>query len=265
MLIDIHAHVYPDNLASKVTDHLKDHYGVPIKGQGTLQEYSTLCKNAGVTHGIVFTAATKPEQVEPANRWAILNHRRGNLIAFGTMHPLYTNIDEEMKRLRDAGIIGIKLHPDFQQFYLDDEQALAMYEKLAKHFIILFHVGDDQVPNKINYATPERMANALELVPGLQAIAAHMGGYQMWDRAMESLVGKDVFFDTSSTLPFLGSEKMRLMIEQHGYHRVLLGSDYPVNDPYSEVSGLKKLSLPEKQFNAIIGDNARRLLAHYGL
>jgi predicted TIM-barrel fold metal-dependent hydrolase len=265
MLIDIHAHVYPDNVANKVTAHLKEHYGISIKHQGTLQEYRKLCKKIGVNYAVVFTAATKPEQVEPANRWAMLNHRQGNLISFGTMHPHYTNIDGEIKRLRDAGIIGIKLHPDFQQFYLDDALALTMYEKLAKHFIILFHVGDDQVPDKTNYATPERMARVLELVPGLRAIAAHMGGYQMWDRAMECLVGKNIFFDTSSSYYFLAPEKMRLMVDSHGYQRVLLGSDYPFNDPYTEATCIKKLLLPEKQFNAIIGGNARKLLGSCGL
>lgn len=265
MLIDIHAHVYPPNIASKVTTYLKTHYGIPINYQGTLTEYRSLCKNTGVNHAVIFTAATKPEQVEPANSWAILNHQQGNFISFGTMHPDYDNIDSEIKRLRAAGIVGIKLHPDFQQFYLDDELALKMYEKLAKHFIIIFHIGDDEAPGKTNYATPKMMAQVLESVPSLRAIAAHMGGYQMWDQSRKYLVGKDIYFDTSSSYPFLDPAEMRLMIESHGYHRVLLGSDYPFTDPYTEATNLKKLLLPDKMFNAIIGDNTRGLLANCGL
>lgn len=33
------------------------------------------------------------------------------IITFGGMHPNYTNYKEELLRLKQAGIPGIKLHP----------------------------------------------------------------------------------------------------------------------------------------------------------
>jgi hypothetical protein len=265
MFIDLHAHIYPDNLAQKVTAHLKSHYGININYQGTVTEYLNICRQGNIDAAVVFTAATKPEQVTSANRWAIINNNKNNFISFGTLHPDYDDIDGEIKRLKTAGIKGIKLHPDFQNFYLDDEKALEMYEKLAKDFIVLFHVGDDETPEKTNYTSPERLAHVLEAVPSLKVIAAHMGGYQMWDRSIECLVGKNLYFDTSSSYYFLPAEKYRFMIKEHGCHKILLGSDYPFNDPIREANCIKNLGLNDNEYSAIIGDNAKKLLAAYGL
>ncbi|MEG6614996.1 amidohydrolase family protein [Peptococcaceae bacterium 1198_IL3148] len=265
MLIDVHAHIYPENLAQKVTANLNGHYGVPIAHQGTVAEYLNICRQGNVDAAIVFTVATKPEQVSPANRWAIINNNKNNLISFGTLHPDYQDLDGEINRLKSAGIKGIKLHPDFQKFYLDDKKAILMYEKLAKDFIILFHVGDDQVPEKTNYTSPARLANVLDAIPSLKVIAAHMGGYQMWDQAIEYLVGKNLYFDTSSSYYFLQAEKFRFIIKEHGWDKILLGSDYPFSDPIREVTGIKKLALSDNEYRAIIGDNARKLLADLGL
>ncbi|MBM7854849.1 putative TIM-barrel fold metal-dependent hydrolase [Desulfohalotomaculum tongense] len=264
MLIDMHVHFFPDNVAPKVTQQLARHYGMPVPYRGTVTEYQTLRRRANVDAAVFFTAATKPEQVPPANLWAIQNSKDG-LIGFGTLHPDYENIDDEINRLKKAGIKGIKFHPDFQQFFLDEEKALIMYEKLARDFILIFHIGDDQNSSKINYTSPERLAHVLETIPNLKVIAAHMGGYQMWDRALQCLVGKKLYFDTSSCYEFLPSDKFRYMIKEHGYHKILLGSDYPYNDPGRECSCIAKLGLKDNEYTAVIGENAKRLMAELGI
>lgn len=264
--IDFHVHFFPESIAAKVVEFLAAHYGIPVSHRGLKEEYVELARTASVQTAVFSTAATKPDQVTAANNWAMAN--RGNwFIPFGTLHPYAedTEIDAELARLRAAGIKGIKLHPDFQNFHLDENRAMSLYERLVPDFILLTHVGDDEAPHKVNCATPEQLSRVLELLPGLTVIAAHMGGYQMWGRARDALVGKDVFFDTSSTLDFLPDEDFVRMVRDHGVHKILLGSDYPFRDPGWEVARLSKLELSTAEFEAIVCHNGKRLFARMGL
>jgi predicted TIM-barrel fold metal-dependent hydrolase len=47
------------------------------------------------------------------------------------MHPDYEDVEGELDRIRAAGLRGVKLHPDFQHFCLDDEKAIAMFQAMA--------------------------------------------------------------------------------------------------------------------------------------
>ncbi len=262
--IDFHAHFFPERIAAKVVERLADHYGIPVNYRGIKGEYLALARRAGLQAAVFCTAATRPEQVKSANEWALANRGKG-LVPFGTLHPDMDDIDGELKMLRAAGVRGIKLHPDFQSFHLDEDRALALYERLIPDFVLLLHVGDEEIPGRINYATPEQLSRVLDLLPELKVIAAHMGGYQMWDRAMNCLVGRGVYFDTSSCLEFLPDEQFLTMVREHGVEKVLMGSDYPFRDPGWEVARLAGLGLSREELEAIIGNNARRLLAQLGL
>ncbi|MEG6511131.1 amidohydrolase family protein [Desulforamulus ruminis] len=258
MFIDMHAHFFPESIAFKVTHQLADYYEVDVPYQGTLEEYQNLIQRQGVDAAVFFTVATVPAQVKIANDWAIRN-TKGPLIGFGTLHPDYQDIDGEIQKLKRAGIKGIKFHPNFQQFYMDDPKALSMYERIVSDFIVLFHVGD--TPFRKDFSSPTRMSRILDLFPGMQVVAAHMGGWQMWDQALEHLVGREVYFDTSSSAGFLAPEKFKQMIREHGYRRILLGSDYPISDPLKESQYLDGLNLKDHEYRGILGENARKLLS----
>ncbi|MEW6182282.1 MAG: amidohydrolase family protein [Bacillota bacterium] len=264
--VDFHVHFFPESIADKVVGFLAAHYGIPVNYRGVKDEYLELGRKAGVQTAVFSTAATRPDQVKAANDWALENRDRF-FVPFGTLHPHgeVAEIDAELARLRAAGIKGVKLHPDFQYFNLDEDRALFLYERLAGDFVLLLHVGDDETPDKFNYATPEKLARVLDLFPGLTVIAAHMGGYRMWDRAMNALVGRKVFLDTSSSLDFLPDEKFVLMAREHGTHRIVMGSDYPFRDPGWEVGRLKGLGLKNDELEAVVFRNALRLLAATGM
>ncbi|MEW6173428.1 MAG: amidohydrolase family protein [Bacillota bacterium] len=264
--IDFHVHFFPESIAGKVVAFLAAHYGIPVNYRGLKEEYLGLARRANVQAAVFSTAATRPDQVIAANDWAIGNRGNG-FIPFGTLHPYAADaeIEAELDRLKAAGIKGIKLHPDFQFFNLGEDRVLSLYERLVPDFVLLTHVGDDEVPHKVNYATPEQLSRVLELFPGLTVIAAHMGGYRMWHRAMDVLVGKEVFFDTSSTLDFLPDGEFVRMARDHGIHKILMGSDYPFREPGWEVARLSKLGFGTDELEAIIYRNAARLLAKMGV
>ncbi|GAB6157459.1 amidohydrolase family protein [Desulfotomaculum varum] len=264
MFIDVHTHIYPEKISNKVVDFLQHHYGLPVPYQGTPVEFRHIKKRCHVNAAVYFTAATHPSQVRNANLWAKLNYNHG-MIGFGTLHPDDPHVESEIKWLKTMGIKGVKFHPDFQRFFIDDVKALYMYEKIAKDFIVIFHVGDDNSPRKIHYSTPRRLSKVLELFPAMKVIAAHMGGYQMWQDSIRYLCGKNLYFDTSSTAGILPDDTFKFMIREHGYDKILLGSDYPFSDPFTEYQKLARMGLPNQELTAIAGGNAARLLKDIGL
>ncbi|MBQ1974967.1 MAG: hypothetical protein II224_04080, partial [Ruminococcus sp.] len=80
-------------------------------------------------------------------------------VGFGTMHADYEDIKGEVERIIKLGLLGIKLHTDFQGFAIDDDSALPIYEAARGQLPILFHVGD----TKSDLSAPERVAKICEM------------------------------------------------------------------------------------------------------
>lgn len=152
------------------------------------------------------------------------------MTAFGTLHPGYEAWESQLERLKAAGIRGLKLHPDFQHFWLDDPRLLPMFEAAQDDFIFLFHIGDNVPPEK-NPSCPYKLAALLDRFPRLRCIAGHLGGYHQWEHSLKALVGRDVWLDTSSCTPFIQPDLLKAILHKHPQDRILFGSDYPLYDP----------------------------------
>jgi hypothetical protein len=173
-------------------------------------------------------------------------------IGLGTMHPDLDNIDSEIDRIISMGLRGIKLHPDFQEFNIDDESMMPIYGAAAGKLPILIHMGDEVKTS----SRPKRLARVLDLFPDLTVIAAHLGGYQMWDESLEYLAGRNVYFDTSSSLFCLDKEKAVEIIRRHGVEKVLFGTDYPMWTHEDELERFDNLGLSEDERRLILYKNA---------
>lgn len=206
MYIDIHTHAFHPKIAHKAVDHLNDFYSVNCAGDGTIAHLLERERKAEMEKCVVLCAATAPAQVIPANNYAITlqKEHEDRVIAFGTVHPGYEDWESELKRIKAAGIRGIKLHPDFQSFWLDDPRLLPIFEAAQKDFVFEIHIGDKTTPAQ-NPSCPYKLAAILRQFPGMRVIAAHFGGYRMWAHALDALSGnrfENLWFDTSSTTPF---------------------------------------------------------------
>lgn len=118
---DWHTHAFHPKIAAKVLKQLSSHYGIEPVGTGLVEDLVTRQERAGLDHAVVHTAATAPHQVIPGNDWAIklqTGHRK--LTAFGSLHPGFTEWENELLRLEGKAIQGLKFHPDFQGYDLDD-------------------------------------------------------------------------------------------------------------------------------------------------
>jgi predicted TIM-barrel fold metal-dependent hydrolase len=182
------------------------------------------------------------------------------VIPFGTYHPDCRNWQQEIQRLRASGIKGIKLHPEFQGIDLADPRLKDFFEEVQSDFVLMVHVGDRQTCHT-NLSTPQKLANILDEFHNLRVIAAHMGGYLFWEEVLQSLVGRDIFLDTSSTLPFIDPELFRRIVSKHGTDRILFGSDYPLRAPQQDLPLLDAIPwLNDDAKEAIKGWNCARLL-----
>ena len=123
MKIDCHIHAFPDGIAERAMKKLSDIAGFPHYSLGTEEDTRRILSDSGVDVGVLLPIATKPSQQSSVNAWAALaNH--GNIVSFGTVHP--DNIDylEELDRIKSLGLKGVKIHPDYQGFYLFEERLL---------------------------------------------------------------------------------------------------------------------------------------------
>lgn len=125
MIIDFHAHIYPAKIAEKASDTIGQFYNIQMKYKGSPESLLESGSRIGVDRYIVHSTATAPHQVESINNYIIGEvESHPEFIGFGTIHPEYENYENELIRIYSAGLMGIKLHPDFQKFPIDLREIL---------------------------------------------------------------------------------------------------------------------------------------------
>ncbi len=246
MHIDIHTHAFHPKIARKAVDHLNAYYKLTCAGDGTIDHLLARQTAAGVDKCVVLCAATAPAQVIPANNYALALQRAhpDRVLAFGTLHPGYAPWEKELDRLKAAGIRGLKLHPDFQGFRLDDPRLRPIFEAAQKNFIFEIHIGDAMRPERAP-SCPYKLAAILDAFPGLRVIAAHFGGYRMWAPSLKVLGSRrreNLWLDTSSTSPFATPLLLRRLLAAFPPERILFGTDWPLYDPLDERRRLQQKS-----------------------
>lgn len=254
-VIDVHAHVFPDAVAQKAVDNLRTYYSYTMHGNGKFGDLKASAEEAGIEKLVIHSTATKSYQVEDVNNFtsSLIGE---NVIGFGSVHPDYPEKEKEIERIISLGLKGIKLHPDFQKFNIDDEKMFPVYEYLSGKLPILFHVGDINS----DCSNPKRLARVVDLFPHLTVIAAHLGGYSQWDEAEEYLIGKDIYIDTSSTFRALSDERIERIIKKHDINKVLFGTDYPLERHKGTVEHTLRLNLSDDAKEKILYTNAYNLL-----
>ncbi|HZK26019.1 MAG TPA: amidohydrolase family protein [Thermoclostridium sp.] len=256
-IIDTHAHIFPDKISEKAVKNIGNYYSLHMSGKGTVDDLLENGKKIGVVKYVVHSSATRAGQVNSINDYVCQEVKKHeNFIGFGTLHPDMKKPEVEVQRIIALGIKGIKLHPEFQNFRIDDISAMFLYAAIEGKLPLLIHMGDENS----DFSSPQRLVNVLQHFPHLTVIAAHFGGYQMWNDSYKYLIGKNIYMDTSSALEFLEPSEAVNMIRSHGVQRFLFGSDYPMWDHEQELARFLKLDLTEPEKEAILYSNAARLL-----
>lgn len=260
MVIDFHVHCFPDELAPRAVSALSQCAGIPPRVEGTIKNIKESMRVAKVDKSVVLSIATKPSQTEKVNTWAG-EIQSEEIIAFGSIHPEYEDWKKELERIKGLGIKGIKYHPDYQGFYVDDERMFPVYEYAFQlGMILIFHAGVDIGLSAPFHCTPDRLQRLVHAFPGGKVVAAHMGGFDYWDQVETFLVGENIYFDTSYSFDVLPQEQMKRIIHHHGAEKILFATDSPWKDQTEEIEKLKALKLSQSENLLILGNNAKHIL-----
>lgn len=253
-IIDAHAHIFPAKIAEKAVQSISDFYsGAEMTHIGSSEELIKSGNFIGVDKYLVFSTATAVHQVESINSFIIeQTEKYEQFIGLGTMYTGYENFESELRRLKENGINGIKLHPDFQKFNFDSEELYPLYDALVSlNMFVLTHAGD----YRYEYSHPRRIAKIAEAFSGLDIIAAHFGGWSQWNIAIDCLNLPNVYFDTSSTLGFDGDKYAKRAFDVFDNSHIFFGTDFPMWDHKKELENIQRLGLPDETFEKVMYKN----------
>ncbi len=258
-IIDSHSHIFPEKIAHRASNAIGEFYHLPMKCNGSITGLLHSGAKVGVQKYIVHSTATSVNQVASINNFIIDAVKScPQLIGYMTLHPDMEEeaILREIDRCASQNLKGIKLHADFQKFYIDEQKAHKIYRNAQGKLPILFHVGDD----RYDYSHPYRLTNIAIQYPRLKCIAAHMGGYTMWE-LIECYKGLDnMYFDTCSSLFALSPQKAVDIIKTLGEERFFFACDYPMWDHKEELERFLSLDLTEETRRKILSCNIKRFL-----
>lgn len=283
MIVDVHVHAFPDKVAEKAIETLSTNYGVQCFSDGKV---SSLISNMhGIDVSVVQPVSTDPKQVISINTWiATLNkpeekeNSLKSIIGFGTIHPKFDAYHDEIQRMKELGIKGVKFQPNFQEFYPDDEKMFPIYEELIKaNIIIFFHAGDEIRPADVIYSTPKRLARMLDAMKSTmdcydyrvkdpnsneypyKIVAAHLGGYRMWNDVEKYLVGREIYFDLSYVFGHIELSRATKIMQSHGLNKILYGSDFPFARQEEDIDVVRSLDISQEDKDNILSGNFLRL------
>lgn len=259
-IIDAHAHIYPTKIAEKATVAIGKFYDIEMEmPAGTAEQLLEDGKKAGVSRYVVHSVATTAHQVRSINEFIkreIDEHKE--FIGFMTLHQDLSEeeIQKEVDWCIENGFKGVKLHPDFQKFYVDGEDAEKFYRAIGDKLPILLHIGDD----RYEYSKPKRLAKMARKYPNVKFIAAHFGGYRCW-KDVGFYVGLDnVYFDTCSSLAFIPKETARDIIDLFGADKFFFATDFPMWDASKELERFNAIPMTEIERKMILSENIKKLL-----
>ena len=259
-IIDAHAHIYPEKIAAKATDTIGIFYDIKMEmPAGTAEQLLEDGKHAGISRFVVHSVATTAHQVRSINEFIKREcDLHPEFIGFITLHQDLTE-EEVFKEVEWAlanNMRGIKLHPDFQKFNIDDEAVEKFYRAAEGKLPILFHIGDD----RYDYSKPCRLQKVAKKYPNVTFIAAHFGGYRCWEDAPIYKGLDNVYFDTCSSLPFISAEKAKELIEMFGADKFFFATDFPMWDAKAELERFNKIPLTDEEREKIFSKNIKKLL-----
>jgi len=251
--IDCHAHIYHQRLAPRAVKGVGEFYDVAMSCGGTTDELSEIAKNSPVKKFVVNVVALNAKSAARLNDFVAAEcSLHPEFVGLGTLHPDMEDIDSEIERIVSLGLKGIKLHPDTQQFEADSPKAMKIYERIEGRLPLLIHSGD----YRYDYSHPRRIARIADTFPKLTMVAAHLGGWSIFEEAIPYMKDRSCHMDISSVMPFMKPERVLEMIRLYGADRLMFGSDFPMWHPVSEFDSFMKLDLSHEEQEKILWQNA---------
>jgi predicted TIM-barrel fold metal-dependent hydrolase len=262
-----HAHVFPPS----------------INPAGTIDRLLTLMDACDIEQAVGFApfpVACDGKDVEP-NAWLAGELKsRPRLVGFGTIDWRRADLAAQVKRVRELGLLGLKLHPNAQNFDILSKPAFEVYgaAQEAKLFIT-FHTGVHQSRMK-----QSRVIDFDEIAwafPDLRFSMEHVGGYHFFYEALAVLFNHlpppwapnrksnvfgglaSIFTQHQNRFWYQSPERLRELLAQIGPDQLIFGLDFPYNlerETQMAFQAIDSLGLDDAAKAKILGGNLRREL-----
>jgi predicted TIM-barrel fold metal-dependent hydrolase len=187
--------------------------------------------------------------------------KQGNrLIAFASVHPSDGQKRAKLRRYKERGVRGVKLHPEMQRFFPDAPEAMQVYEECGRLDLpVIFHAGRSGIEPEFMrpYALMRRYVPGIQAYPNVRFVLGHAGARDVADAIPIAQQHDNVWLELSSQ----GVTKIANLLQAVGASKLLFGTDWPFY-PLA-VSLAKVLIVTEGKASArraILGENARRVL-----
>lgn len=259
----MHTHAFPDDLAKRAIKKLEESAPWKAQGSGTVKGLVASMDKADIDVSVICTIATKPDQAQGIMDWC-MSVRSDRIEPFPSVHHKTPDAAGWLARFHDEGFAGIKIHPMYQDFNLDDPCMDPVYQAaIDLGMIVVTHCGFDiSFGPDDNRAAPRRVRNVIDRFPDLKLVATHLGGWRAWEQSRLLLVGTPVYLETSFSLPDCGVQSTIDMIRAHGVDRVVFGTDWPWRSQQQALAEIKSLGLNQAEIKQITWTTAAKLLQY---
>lgn len=265
-IIDFHTHLFPERVAPKAIPHMYEYCKIPYRTIGDIPQLADAARREHLALCVNHPVCTNPAKARSCNEFAARIAATPGFASFGCLHPELKNWRDELRQFRAWGLIGLKIHNDYQEFFFDSKLCQDMIEAAYEEgLMVLVHAGADPVSPGVTRCTPRMIANAMPLLRQGVFIAAHLGGHLMLDDAMKYVVGSEVYIDTSMAAMYYSDVRCREAILAHDPDRVLFGSDSPWDDPATAAGVLRRMGLGQDLLDKVLYQNAAQLLEQAGV
>ena len=260
-IFDTHTHVFPDKIADKAIAHLREKSkGIPAFTKGTFADLEARALKAGYTAWMNCPVVTHPGQAQGVNAWAA-EHNHWPSLSLGGVHPDDDDVSGILHHIADLGLHGLKLHPEYQEFNLLEPRMEKIWNTLEELSMpVLIHAGQDIGFEPPFHSCPADFAELSRRHPALTIVAAHCGGWRLWDDVEKFLPGTGVFIDTSFSKLYMKDPIQFLrLIRAVGTDKVLFGTDSPWQDLPDAINDVKNCGLNDSELADIFWNNAAKV------
>lgn len=274
MIIDTHTHTFPEKIAAGAIAHMEQdivdsqNFVVKAEREGTFDALSESSKKAGIDLSLICPVATNISQPAKINSLASsINEKckETHVFTLGAIHPDCEDYRQLIDDIVAMDLKGIKIHPDYQGVYIDDDRYLRVIDYAAnKGLVIITHAGEDVGLPQIIHCTVDRFLNMWKHIQPEKFVLAHMGGWRAWDEVSEKIAGMPVYFDTAVALQdkfpvHMTKEEFCDLVRKHGSDRILFGTDTPWYDQARALEDIRTSGLNDEELQLILGENAKQL------
>ena len=263
MMIDFHTHIFPDAIAPRTIPFLEKRSGITAATDGTFNGLLHSMEQSDMDLSVIMPVVTKPSQFDSVNAFAkkVNEAFPDKLISFGGIHPDCEDYKEKLRTIKALGLPGIKIHPDYQEVFIDDIRFMRIIDYANElGLAILTHAGIDiGLPSPV-HCPPDRLRTVIDKIHPERMIAAHLGGWKQWEMVSDYLAGENVYFDTACCFDYISKEMFFKLWQKHDHEKFLFATDSPWGNGKQCARQIRELGLTEEELENLFANNAKKLL-----